>query len=117
MTDFEIALKATEVQALNLGSGTLNLAHQTAFARTPYLSPVPLATCSLLRAAYQRVRALDEDSLAAALARLAGAPSLPSRFAVRDSGGSSGVLFACAGCPIRLRFPGSSRRTVLGTLR
>ena len=94
--------------------GILNLAHQRVFARTPWLSPVPLATYSLLRAAYRRV--LDGVPAAPALARPGAAPSLLCWFAERGPGGSSGVIHACEGRRIRLRVPGSSRLIVLGTL-
>src|SRR5215211_2733131 len=97
------------------GKGILNLAHQRAFARTPWLSPVPLATYSHLRAAGWRVRVLDGVPPAPALARPGAAPSLLSRFAGRGPGGSLSVLHACEGRRTRLRVPGASRQTVLGT--
>jgi hypothetical protein len=97
-------------------AGILNLARQRVFARTPWLSPVPLATYSLLRATYLRVRVLDGGPPALALVRPAGSPSLPFRFAGHGPGGSSGVLPACEDHPSRLRVPGASRQIVLGTL-
>ena len=96
-------------------AGILNLARRRVFARTPWLSPVPLATYSLLRAAHLRVRVLDGVPPAPALVRPAGSPSLLFRFARHVPGGSSGVLPACEAHPSRLRVPGASRQIVLGT--
>ncbi len=112
--DFEMISQATELLRPNVGSGTINLAHRIVFARSPCF--VPLAACSLLRAADRRVRVPDGTPLAPAPARLAGAPSLLSRLSGRDPGGSSDVLPACVGHPTRLRVPGASRRTLPGTL-
>jgi hypothetical protein len=97
----------------------LDLTHRPASAKTPYSSRslVPLVTYSLLPAAYQRVRTLGGTSLAPALARLAEAPSLLSRYAEQDSSGSLGVPLHVVRCPIRLRVLGSSPKTGLGTLR
>jgi hypothetical protein len=96
-------------------AGILNLARRRVFARTPWLSPVPLATYSLLRAAHLRVRVLDGVPPAPALVRPAGSPSLLFRFAGHGPGGSSGVLPACEAHPSRLRVPGASRQIGLGT--
>src|SRR5215210_8089239 len=97
-------------------AGILNLARQRVFARTPWRSPVPLATYSLLRAAYLRVLVLDGVPPAPALVRPAGSPSLLFRFAGHGPGGSSGVLPACEDHPSHLRVPGASRQIVPGTL-
>ena len=96
--------------------GILNPTYQRASARTPWLSPVPLVTYSLLRAGYLRVRVLDDVPPAPALVRPADSPSLLSQFAGHGPGGSSGVLPACEDRPFRLRVPGASRQIVLETL-